>query len=412
MILKINIYRLSSFLLIFIFPCLNLSAQTIYFKKEINLNPTLPINKIYSINEIDNKIIVLADTRGKGKLDAQIILLNKKGEILEEHLIGEKENYNRPVSIIYEKEKTIYHLIINTNEDGKNKMFYHQMNANFQLVNKHFIELNGFEEVNDFILSGDNLIITASKIDKENNLFPSIIYWSIGEKAIQSEIVLDKSNSPRKMEETTTINSKNFYRNSKLMKTCNQLKIINNDQELILAGYENSDYVTDFWVCKIIGKEVVWEKVYNSKLGGDEAFDVFPVKNGFLIGGVDYTKIFELNYRSKLIHIDFEGEIKKEFFQKDLMRSFYKQTIKSHAGNFILLSQEEDVNYKTLLDESELAMDVSLSLIDSELNLISKLHHKTQGKEKVCTMLELASGELMVLTKVEDAYKFLVFELR
>ncbi len=357
-----------------------------------------PINKIYETFKQGDKTILLGDTRSKGDLNILIIVFDSLGNKIKDQVVGEKNVFERPVTLV-EKGGGNKYLLSNVFEENKKKLILFHLDDQYQIIDKDEIPIQNNSEGKSMIINRELAIINISVLDDNGDIYPSLITYNLNTKTIDKEFSLKKENNlmpPKKQRSTLfktnedgkllksgmveTLKSQNSYR------TCNQILFSNsNKEEMVLLGYESTDEISDFWSCKINGEEIVWDKIYASKIGGDEGVDLLALKNEtYLLSGVGYTKKFDENYHLRTLLINSRGDIIKEHKVKNKSRTFYKKATVLSSNKIIVLGQSEVVKYnEVLFGEKIEETEISLYFYNENLTLKSEAHFPVATASKV-----------------------------
>jgi hypothetical protein len=411
-------------------------GQTITTSNLSDLSPRNSINKIYESYIFDKEIVLLSDNRTVDDLDILIVVLNQKKEIIREQIIGTKGAYDRPIGLIKKEEG--YWLCANSVKNGERLFKIYELDKEFIPINYNAVDIKNLSEVTTihYDANKENLIFTATIIDALE-MYPRLIKYDLANHSIVESIDLDSRNDDKlainekktvpvvigideKTNKLITKGYKEVEQYNALSKECNQIKCINDDcSEMMLIGQEISVNFTDFWVTKIKDNQVVWEKMYKTRLGGDVAMDVFLDKKSknSLVGGIGYNKMLLENkdhyYHYRVLQLDENGAL----LNSNLYKSTYKSSTRSmysqmqQVGDSYLMSgytQDKTYSGKTFAEDDIMTpSNLYLVLVNKDGTLKTEKVIETQSVDIPYSSVVLSEEKMLLIFSRDERMKIL-----
>lgn len=362
-----------------------------------------PVNKVYhSFNE-NKKTYVISDTRQDGDLNILISIFDEEGILIDQKVIGKKNTFDRPVKLTTCFGEVRY-LLSNIFEGGESQLILYTLNKNFSIISEQKIAIDGLSEGTDMIVEQDLATISVSILDDAGNLFPSVLSYNLRIQKIESQFNLPIKNS-------VVSNREDLFPNNKLYKKNNEIKSLKPNNEYLLVGYENNEFVTDFWACKIQQEKVEWEKMYYSEIGGDEGMNVFMLDSGkFILSGIGYTKRKDENYMIRSILLNGKGDVVKEQYCKEKTRTFYRGGRQINSDYIVLLGQAENVEYTSV--NSKVSSSSALIVIYNQtLDEVFRKDFETINSDEILDIVVFSNERFGVIYKLAGKTGLMKFQL-
>ena len=407
-------------ILIILFFGNTLCGQNMTVLSDNELKIQHKINTVHHLEKINNRIFLLCDIRSANKkyLDILLIEIDEKGGILNEKVIGKKGQNEFPTGI-HLNESNEYILLSNTvsfrNNKGRKHLDIYLLDSELNMISETPIFIPNLIDITSSAYNSvtENVIFTSIVQTSPNDFLPTIMQYNLKERAIKSEIGLNKKNWENKPFEIPMPDGKGGVKRVTFMdnsytKSCESIHILNEEKNhFLLVGHETSE-VTDFWVAKLEANKVVWEHQYVTSYGGDEGKVGFLTKAGnYLVFGHEYTKKLDTLYDYRVLLLDSKGEQLKshKYYHKKGTKDWLKSAIQLNEKEYIIFGQVEElmkpIKSLTHIETSNLWFIA----VDERGNKIDEFLYESQGLDEALFFIKLDDNHVMAFYNNKEGEK-------